>query len=118
MTANPGSFGADLDKKLTVQVPLKAGPHIITSSTVLRSHAEKDDLIKPFLRTTIDGLDIMGDPSVDRLTVEGPFHPTGPGQTPSRAKIFVCTPKNQQDELPCARKIIATLLRRAYRRPV
>ena len=33
-----------------------------------RSHAEKDDLIKPFLRTTIDGLDITGDPSVDRLT--------------------------------------------------
>src|SRR5260221_1898976 len=28
---------------------------------------------KPFIRTTIDGLDIMGDPSVDRLTIEGPF---------------------------------------------
>ncbi|HEX5229010.1 MAG TPA: DUF1592 domain-containing protein [Bryobacteraceae bacterium] len=118
MTANPGSFGADLDKKLTVEVPLKAGPHVISASTVLRSHAEKDDLIKPFLRTTVDGLDIMGDPSVDRLTVEGPLDPTGPGETPSRAKIFVCAPKNQQDELPCARKIMATLLRRAYRRPI
>ena len=118
MTANPGSFGADLDKQLTVRVPLKAGPHVITASTVLRSHAEKDDLIKPFLRTTIDGLDIMGDPSVDRLTVEGPLNPTGPGQTPSRAKIFVCTPRNDQEELPCARKIIDALLRRAYRRPI
>lgn len=118
MTANPGLFGADLDKKLTVRIPLKAGPHVITASTILRSHAEKDDLIKPFLRTTIDGLDIMGDPSVDRLTVEGPLNPTGPGETPSRAKIFVCTSQNEKEELPCARKIIATLLRRAYRRPL
>jgi len=89
MTANPGVFGAELDKQLTVRLPLKAGPHVIAASTLLRSHAEKDDLIKPFLRTTIDGLDIMGDPSVDRLTVEGPLNATGPGHTPSRTKIFV-----------------------------
>lgn len=118
MTANPGSFGADLDKQLTVRVPLKAGPHVITAATYLRSHAEKDDLVKPFLRTTIDGLDIMGDPSVDRLTVEGPLNPTGPGNTPSRAKIFICTPSTQKDELPCARKMVAALLRQAYRRPL
>jgi hypothetical protein len=118
MTANPGTFGAELDKQLTVRLPLKAGPHVIAASTILRSHAEKDDLIKPFLRTTIDGLDIMGDPSVDRLTVEGPLNPTGPGQTPSRAKIFICTPQGEKDELPCARKILSALLRRAYRRPV
>jgi Protein of unknown function (DUF1592)/Protein of unknown function (DUF1588)/Protein of unknown function (DUF1587)/Protein of unknown function (DUF1585)/Protein of unknown function (DUF1595)/Cytochrome C oxidase, cbb3-type, subunit III len=118
MTANPGTFGADLDKQLTVRIPLKAGPHVITASTILRSHAEKDDLIKPFLRTTIDGLDIMGDPSVDRLTVEGPLNPTGVGLTPSRAKIFVCTPQNDKEQLPCARKIITVLLHRGYRRPI
>ncbi len=118
MTANPGSFGAELDKQLTVRIPLKAGPHMIAASTILRSHAEKDDLIKPFLRTTIDGLDIMGDPSVDRLTVEGPLNPTGPGRTPSRARIFVCTPQNEKEEPSCARRIITTLLRRAYRRPL
>ncbi|HTW64368.1 MAG TPA: DUF1592 domain-containing protein [Bryobacteraceae bacterium] len=118
MTANPGLFGADLDKRLTIRLPLKAGPHVISASTILRSHAEKDDLVKPFLRTTIDGLDIMGDPSVDRLTVEGPLNPTGPGETPSRAMIFICTPQNEKDDLPCARKIIAALVRRAYRRPI
>jgi mono/diheme cytochrome c family protein len=118
MTANPGTFGADLDKQLTIRMPLIAGPHVITASTILRSHAEKDDLIKPFLRTTVDGLDIMGDPSVDRLTVEGPVNPTGPGHAPSRAKIFVCTPQSEKDDLPCARKIISALLRRAYRRPL
>jgi cytochrome c5 len=118
MASNPGSFGADLDKQLTVQMKVTAGPHVITADTILRSHAEPDNVIKPFLRTTIDGLDITGDPSVDRLTVEGPLNPTGPGQTPSRAKIFICSPANAQDELPCARKILAALVRRAYRRSV
>src|SRR5579885_941782 len=118
MAQNPGEFGADLDKRLTVRLPLKAGPHTITAATILRSHAEKDDLIKPFLRTTVDGLDITGDPSIDRVSIEGPFHATGAGNTPSRAKIFVCTPANAKDELPCARKIISNLMRRAFRRPL
>jgi len=118
MAQNPGEFGAALDKQLTVQIPIKAGPHVVTAATILRSHAETDDLIKPFLRTTIDGLDITGDPSVDRLTIEGPLNPTGPGETPSRAKIFICKPANASEELPCARKILTKLLRQAYRRPV
>jgi mono/diheme cytochrome c family protein len=118
MAQNPGDFDADLDKRLTVRMTLKAGTHSIAASTVLRSHAETDAVIKPFLRTTVDGLDITGDPSVDRLTVEGPLNPTGPGHTPSRARIFICQPTSTKDELPCARKIISALLHRAYRRPL
>ena len=71
MAGNPGSFGADVDQRLTVRIPVKAGSHTVSAATILRSHAEKDDLIKPFLRTTVDGLDITGDPSVDRLSIEG-----------------------------------------------
>jgi Protein of unknown function (DUF1592)/Protein of unknown function (DUF1588)/Protein of unknown function (DUF1587)/Protein of unknown function (DUF1585)/Protein of unknown function (DUF1595)/Cytochrome C oxidase, cbb3-type, subunit III len=117
MAQNPGDFGSELDRRLTVRIPVKAGPHSIATAVILRSHAEKDDLIKPFMRTTIDGLDITGDPSVDRVSVEGPFNSTGAGSTPSRARIFLCKPENAQQELPCARKIITALLRRAYRRP-
>ena len=80
MAQNPGSFGAALDQRLTVRVPVKAGMREVSATTLLRSHAIKDDLIKPFLRTTVDGLDITGDPSVDRLTVEGPFNETGAGK--------------------------------------
>jgi hypothetical protein len=69
MAENPGTFGAELDKKLTVRMPVKAGTHKIWATTVLKSHAPRDDLIKPFIRTTVDGLDIMGDPSVDRITI-------------------------------------------------
>jgi hypothetical protein len=118
MGENPGAFGADLDQKLTARVHVTAGVHTVSADTVLRSHAIKDDLVKPFLRTTVDGLDITGDPSVDRLTVEGPFHATGVGDTASRRRIFVCRPANATEELPCARKILSALARSAFRRPV
>jgi mono/diheme cytochrome c family protein len=117
MAQNPGVFGADLDQRLTVRVPVKAGVHAVAAATLLRSHASRDDLIKPFLRTTVDGLDITGDPSVDRITIEGPFHEAGPGDTAARRRIFVCRPANAAEELPCARKILSTLASHAYRRP-
>jgi mono/diheme cytochrome c family protein len=117
MAQNPGTFGAELDQRLTVRLPVKAGVHSIAAATLLRSHAEKDDLIEPFLRTTVDGLDITGDPSVDRVTVEGPFGETGSGDTIARRRIFICRPDSAQQELPCARKILTALAQRAYRRP-
>src|SRR6185503_13689022 len=43
---------------------------------------------------------------------------TGPGDTPSRRRIFVCTPKAPAEELPCARRILSSLATRAMRRPV
>ncbi len=118
MAANPGAFGSDLDQRLTVRIPVKAGVHAVSADVILRSHAIKDDVVKPFLRTTVDGLDITGDPSVDRLTVEGPFDSTGVSETASRRRIFICHPASAQDELPCAKKILTGLARTAYRRPV
>jgi len=118
MAGNPGDFGAALDQQLSIRIPIKAGPHTVSATTLLRSHAEKDDLVKPFLRTTIDGLDVTGDPSVDRLLIEGPYEPGAAGNTPSRARIFVCRPANVSEELPCARRILGKLARQAYRRPI
>ena len=56
-------------------------------------------------------------PDVAAVTVTGPYNATGRGDTPSRARIFVCRPATAKDEDPCARKILATLARRAFRRP-
>ena len=64
-------------------------------------------MIKPFLRTTVDGLDIMGDPSVDRLTIEGPFAATGSGDTASRRKIFICNRRTADDGLRDADPVVA-----------
>jgi hypothetical protein len=118
MAENPGTFGADLDQRLTLRMPVRAGTHTLWATTVLKSHASRDDMIKPFARTTVDGLDIMGDPSVDRITIEGPFAPTGSGDTPSRRRIFICKPAAASEETACASRILSNLGRMAYRKPI
>jgi hypothetical protein len=49
------------------------------------------------------------------ITVNGPYNVTGPGDTPSRHRIFVCQPAKAGEEEACAKRIFATLTRRAYR---
>jgi len=57
-------------------------------------------------------------PEVSNVTISGPDDVTGRGDTPSRAKIFVCRPASAKDERPCARTILTKLVRRAFRRAV
>ena len=59
-----------------------------------------------------------GQPAVASVTISGPYDAQGVGETPSRRRIFVCTPAGSADEEPCARRILSTLAHRAYRRPV
>ena len=56
--------------------------------------------------------------TVDNLTINGPYDPTGPGDTPSRRAIFACYPKEAQQEEPCARQILTRLATRGFRRPM
>jgi hypothetical protein len=62
--------------------------------------------------------DVAPNARVDKVIVAGPYNATGRGDTPSRRKIFVCRPTTSADEEPCARTILSTLARRAFRRPV
>jgi mono/diheme cytochrome c family protein len=57
-------------------------------------------------------------PEVSKVIVGGPYNATGRGDTLSRQKIFVCTPARSAEEPDCARRILGTLARRAFRRPV
>ena len=61
---------------------------------------------------------VPGNVGVTNVAIAGPLSSTGPGDTPSRRSIFVCRPSASQDEVPCAKKILSTLARRAYRGPV
>ena len=117
---NSGASCIDIDNRLTVRVPVKAGPREVSATflTAIESEAQDDNVLKPFIRSNYDVLDYRGEPVVDRITIEGPLTSTGPGDTPSRRRIFTCRPANGTDEIPCAKKIISTLARRAYRRPV
>src|ERR1700734_1547902 len=57
-------------------------------------------------------------PYMDRVVMAGPNNATGPGDTPSRRKIFACKPANASEEVGCAKKILTALARGAYRRPI
>jgi len=98
------------DTGLQVRFPAKAGPHVIAVTFLKDTVKDEDDLEPTRNLAFFEG--------VGNVSVEGPFNQTGPGDTPSRAKIFICHPvaKSQQDA--CAKKILTTLARRAYRRPI
>ena len=57
-------------------------------------------------------------PQATGVTISGPYQIKGPGDTPSRARIFVCRPAGKAEEEPCARRILAGVGRRAFRRPL
>ena len=56
--------------------------------------------------------------AIESIQISGPYEGTVPVETPARARIFVCEPAAAREEAACARKIVSTLARRAYRRPV
>ena len=86
-----------------------AGPHTIAAASVVRSHASGADGVYHVEART---------PGITQLTVAGPFNATGPGVTPSRRRLLVCTPASTAEELPCARSILSALATRAFRRPI
>jgi hypothetical protein len=100
------------DRFSNIKVPVKAGPRRIGIAFVARSFAETDDTLEPIG----DGLPRV--PGVFGVEIVGPNKATGLSETPSRRKIFVCRPANEAEELPCAKQIVSTLARKAYRRPV
>ena len=100
------------DAHLEIRVPVGAGPHVVGVSFLMETWAPEQRVQpKPGSRE-------LEEPGVGSLTISGPYNARGPGETPSRSTILVCRPTSSQDEEACARKIISTLARRAYRRPI
>lgn len=135
--------GNDRGSHIDTRLPLKAGPQIIgvsypkdspkpeqTGAVVGRGGAagagggagiggpQKLDLRLDDVRVKLLDPVAGGQRNVYSISVLGPYNPTGPGDTPSRKKIFVCHPATAAQDEACARQIFTNLTRRAYRRPV
>jgi len=112
------------DAHLEVRIPVKAGPHQIGVSFVLEQTSKPENIYRP-----IEGSQLgyghggkNAEPWVESVTISGTYDVKGLGETPSRRKIFVCRPLASNvagggDDDNCAKKILSTLARRAYRRP-
>jgi hypothetical protein len=103
---------AGTDRLTPLRVPIKAGGRAIGVTFLQRNEALTEATLLPRMRS--QGTQI----AINRVTIRGPFTVSGPGDTPSRRKIFVCQPANSSQETSCARRILSDLVRRAYRRPV
>ena len=112
---NMTKLGDEVDERGRFRIALKAGPHVITAAFLERTAAYNPTRLQPFIRSSTDTRDTSGLPHFETFTVTGPFNATGSGDTPSRHKVFICRPADRAGEEPCARKILSTLARRAYR---
>jgi mono/diheme cytochrome c family protein len=109
------------DIRLEFRLPVKAGPQTIGVAFLQKSYAANEDLVRRPVSSTYDVFIGMQygyttAPHLSRVVITGPYSPSGPGDTPSRRRVFVCRPATAADETGCARQIIATLVRRAFRR--
>jgi hypothetical protein len=91
------------------RIPITAGPHVLTVALVdTRRSQGVDDVYSAPPSTG----------GINSIEIDGPFNPTGLGDTPSRRRILTCQPSSREDENDCAREIISTLATRAFRRPL
>ncbi|PWU00094.1 MAG: hypothetical protein C5B51_25920 [Terriglobia bacterium] len=112
----PTDTGDAVDARMRVRARVTAGPHDVIAAFVQQPLVEPVRL-QPYVRSSVDNFDWSGHPHLQTLTIAGPFHASKAGDTPSRRRIFVCHPAGPAAEEPCARQIVTTLVRRAYRRP-
>jgi len=103
-----------IEERAKVRVTLTPGPHEITAAWIKKSDAIDPVRTTRPIRSSHDTRDPLGIPHLSTFTITGPFKATGSGDMPSRRRIFTCTPASGAEER-CAKQIVTTLVRRAYR---
>ena len=107
----PQGREALIAKVSNIPAQITAGPHDVVLTFLERSWAESND--------STGGGKIAGIPIIhDGVQVEGPYSPQGLSTNTSRAKIFVCQPRQASGDRACAERIARHLATQAFRRPV
>ena len=107
-----GVFAFEAEPPVDVRIPLGAGPREIAVAFLQKTGARHENLVRAARRGQ------RREPAIAAVTLSGPYGVDGAGDTPSRRRIFTCRPGAASAAEPCAREILSTLARRAYRRPV
>ena len=105
------------DAHLNFRTPVTGGPHVVRVAFIKRPSALVETERQPYLASYNSDRTPRTQPALYSVSIAGPFNPTGIGETPSRKRIFTCRPSKASEEQGCARTILSTLARRAYRRP-
>jgi hypothetical protein len=115
-----GAYYADeaVDRHLRARLPVRAGPHALGVTFLRRTFAVPETERQPYVAHFNMDRHPRIQPAVHSVAVTGPFEAGGASDTPARRRLVVCRPAGPSEETPCARQIVSTLARRAYRRPV
>jgi hypothetical protein len=133
----PTLAGDEMEKRFQKRLRISAGLHTIGVAFLKKSSATTVELLQPFERERLDPITPVGIPELDRVTVEGPFNASATASSPSRTKVFICSPAGDREprlasgaatapsavdgmasDRGCATRILSALARRAYRGPV
>jgi hypothetical protein len=107
-----------IDQHLKIRVPVAAGPHKLGVTFVKHPSELLETKRQPYnAHFNLHRHPRIG-PAIYQISINGPYAPKGPGDTPSRRRIFVSNPAKPEEEESCAKQILSSLTRRAYRRPV
>jgi mono/diheme cytochrome c family protein len=115
-------YAHDADASLEARFPAKAGTRLVGVTFIDEPSPAPEGVLQPrqiSYPLAIDEMQ-MGDAAVENIIVGGPHVNAGAGDTPSRRRIFTCTPSSRgaNNARDCASSILTALARRAYRRPV
>ena len=107
-----------VDAHLKVRVPASAGPHQLGVTFLKNPSSLLETKRQPYNAHFNFHRHPRLSPAVYQISINGPYDSCGPGDSPSRRRIFICRPSKPGDEESCAERILAAVIRRAYRRPV
>jgi len=112
---------SDKDGSIDLTIPVKAGSHLVGVTFLAENFRPSLDLIRQYDRKSLEDNPIPQleyHPAIGTVRIRGPFTATRAEDSRSIRKVYTCQPSSAEQEGPCAKQILATLLRRAYRRPV
>ena len=103
------------------RVSVKAGERAVGVTFLATTYVPSVDLNRHYQRSVLDDNLIDGftfTPQISSVTISGPYNGKRPNDTPSRNRILICQAADPTSELPCAKKILTTLAKQAYRRTI
>jgi len=115
-----GMAGDAGDGVLEVTIPVKAGSRSIGAAFLATNYRPSLDMIKQYDRKSLENNSVpqlQYYPAIGFLRIQGPFTPQRPTESRSIRKVLTCRPASAGQEEFCAKTILSTLTRRAYRRP-
>jgi mono/diheme cytochrome c family protein len=116
-----GGDDAFADAHLKIRLPVTAGSHDVGATFLKQASSLLETERQPLQSHFNEQRHPRLTPAIYQVSITGPYAAQGAGDTPSRRRLFVCTPapaSTPADEEACAEEILSTLMRRAYRRAI